>query len=108
MQKSRGSQSLLNVDGFRNPDEYRLKVLRNGETQLVKVDLVETFNWLLGLTVKYVDVIRGIRVVGGQNPDGERVLVLWRNLDETDNDQLDGWFENRDTTLVTLNSILFT
>jgi adenine-specific DNA-methyltransferase len=61
--ESRGSQSLLNVESFRNPDQYKLKVERNGETQLVNVDLVETFNWLLGLTVKHIDVIRGVRVV---------------------------------------------
>ena len=58
-------RSLLNIDGFRNPDEYKLRVERNGETQLVNVDLVETFNWLLGLTVKHIDVIRGVRVVDG-------------------------------------------
>jgi len=69
--ESRGSQSLLNVDGFRNPNEYKLKVERNGETQLVNVDLVETFNWLLGLTVKHIDVIRGVRVVEGTNPENE-------------------------------------
>ncbi len=93
--ESRGSQSLLNIDGFRNPDHYKLKVERNGETQVVNVDLVETFNWLLGLTVKHIDVIRGIRVVEGTNPRGEHVLVLWRNLDETDNDKLDQWFEKQ-------------
>lgn len=89
--ETRGSQSLLNVEQFRKPDEYMLRVERNGETQLVNVDLVETFNWLLGLTVKHIDVIRGVRVVEGTNPDGERVLVLWRNLDETDNGALDKW-----------------
>ena len=94
--ESRGSQSLLNVESFRNPDQYKLKVERNGETQLVNVDLVETFNWLLGLTVKHLDLIRGVRVVEGTNPEGERVLVLWRNLDETDNDALDEWFRKQD------------
>ncbi|HAH47706.1 site-specific DNA-methyltransferase [Gimesia sp.] len=89
------SQSLLNVESFRNPDAYRLTVERDGETQLVNVDLVETFNWLLGLTVRHIDVIRGIRVVEGINPDGERTLVLWRNLDETDNDALDEWFRKQ-------------
>jgi adenine-specific DNA-methyltransferase len=93
--ESRGSQSLLNIDGFRNPDHYKLKVERDGETQLVNVDLIETFNWLLGLTVKHIDVIRGVRVVEGINPKGDRVLVLWRNLDETDNDKLDQWFEKQ-------------
>ncbi|KAA0131597.1 site-specific DNA-methyltransferase [Gimesia chilikensis] len=94
--ESRGSQSLLNVESFRNPDEYKLRVERNGETQLVNVDLVETFNWLLGLTVKHIDVIRGVRVVEGTNPDGDRALVLWRNLDEIDNDALDEWFKKQD------------
>jgi adenine-specific DNA-methyltransferase len=93
--ESRGSQSLLNVDAFRNPDEYKLKVERNGETRLVNVDLVETFSWLLGLTVKHVDVIRGVRVVEGTAPVGDRVLVLWRNIDQTNNDALDAWFEKQ-------------
>ena len=94
--ESRGSQSLLNVESFRNPDEYKLRVERNGETQLVNVDLVETFNWLLGLTVKHIDVIRGVRAVEGTNPEGDRALVLWRNLDEIDNDALDEWFKKQD------------
>ena len=93
--ESRGSQSLLNVESFRNPDAYQLKVERDGETQLVNVDLVETFNWLLGLTVRHIDVIRGVRVVEGTTPDGERTLVLWRKLDETDNDALDEWFRKQ-------------
>ena len=87
--ESRGSQSLLNIEAFRNPDQYKLKVERNGETQFVNVDLVETFNWLLGLTIKHTDVIRGVQVVDGTNQRGERVLVLWRNLDELDSDALD-------------------
>ena len=94
--ETRDSQSLLNIEGFRNPDEYKLKVERDGETVLVNIDLVETFNWLLGLTVKHIDRIRGIRVIEGTNPEGERVLVLWRNLDETDNDALDQWFTKQD------------
>ena len=94
--ESRGSQSLLNIESFRNPDQYKLRVERDGETQLVNVDLVETFNWLLGLTVKHIDVIRGVRVVEGANPEGDRTLVLWRNLDETQNDTLDEWFKKQD------------
>ena len=94
--ESRGSQSLLNVESFRNPDQYKLRVERNGETELVNVDLVETFNWLLGLTVKHIDVIRSVRVVEGTNPDGERTLVLWRDLDDTDNNALNEWFKKQD------------
>lgn len=89
---SKGSKSLLNVDSFRNPDQYLLKVERSGETQLVNVDLVETFNWLLGLTVSHIDVIRGVRVVEGKSPSNERIIIFWRDIDKTCNEALDQWF----------------
>jgi adenine-specific DNA-methyltransferase len=92
-----GSQSLLNLDAFRNPFEYELKVSTGivGETKTVNVDLVETFNYLIGLRVKHIDMIRGVRVVEGTSPGGERVLILWRDVDETNNDALDEWFRRQ-------------
>jgi adenine-specific DNA-methyltransferase len=59
------------------------------------VDLVETFNYLIGLTVRHIDMIRGVRVVEGTSPKGDRVLVLWRDMEEVDNDALDAWFEKQ-------------
>lgn len=52
--ESRGSQSLLNVAAFMDPTAYKLKVKRPGsdESRVVNVDLIETFNWLIGLTVQ--------------------------------------------------------
>lgn len=100
--ESRGSLSLLDIGSFHNPNDYKMQIERNGETQLLNVDLVETFNWLLGLTVKHIDVIplkKGgptVRVVEGTSPNGDRVLVLWRNIDQMDNDALDKWFEKQD------------
>lgn len=86
--------SLLNVAAFADPFAYTLKVatVSVGETRPVQVDLVETFNFLIGLKVKTVDTIRGIRVVTGENLAGERILVLWRKVAETDSDALDTWF----------------
>ena len=54
--ETRGSQSLLNVAAFSDPTAYKLKVKRPGsdESREVNVDLLETFNWLIGLTVKHV------------------------------------------------------
>ena len=54
--ETRGSQSLLNVQAFSDPTAYRLKVKRPGsdESREVNVDLLETFNWLIGLTVKHI------------------------------------------------------
>ena len=87
--ESRGSQTLLNIENFDDPWNYKLLVGAGsvGETRPVNVDLVETFNWLLGLKVKHIDRIRGFRVIEGENPKGEKVLVIWRkvrDLDETD------------------------
>lgn len=93
--ESRGSHSLLNVESFSKPDQYKLKVERNGQTQLVNVDLIETFNFLLGLKVKLFDAIKSVRVVEGVNPDGDRVLILWRDLEETSSDALDDWFKKQ-------------
>ena len=57
----------------------------------MNVDLVETFNWLLGLKVKHMDRIGGFQVIEGENPTGEKVLVIWRkvrDLDETDTEKI--------------------
>ena len=108
--ETRGSQSLLNVQAFTDPTAYTLKVKRPGsdESREVNVDLRETFNWLIGLTVRHIAVPRAFsaaferdserrlrlrgrlkqaadgpywfRTVTGATPDGRRTLVIWRKL----------------------------
>ena len=91
--ESRGNQALLNIDNFDDPWNYKLLVGSGsvGETKPVNADLVETFNWLLGLKVKHIDRISGFQVIEGENPKGEKVLVIWRkvrDLDETDPEKI--------------------
>ena len=92
--ETQGSPSLLNVTAFTDPWNYTLDVATGtaGETRPVAVDLVETFNWLLGLTVRHTDYLRGVCAVDGTNPGGERVLILWRNTAEVDAEALNEWF----------------
>ena len=108
--ETRGSQSLLNVQAFTDPTAYKLKVKRPGsdESREVDVDLLETFNWLIGLTVRHIAApqafsaafkrdsekrlrLKGrlkqeeggpywFRTVTGITPDGRRTLVIWRKL----------------------------
>ena len=108
--ETRGSQSLLNVQAFTDPTAYKLKVKRPGsdESREVNVDLLETFNWLIGLTVRHIAAPRAFsaaferdgekrlrlkgrlkeaadgpywfRTVTGTTPDGRRTLVIWRKL----------------------------
>jgi adenine-specific DNA-methyltransferase len=109
--ETRGSQSLLNVAAFRDPTAYRLSVKRPGadESREVCVDLLETFNWLIGLTVEAIAApqvfsaaferdaenrlqLKGGRIkadpkglfwfrrVEGKLPDGRKALIVWRKL----------------------------
>jgi adenine-specific DNA-methyltransferase len=87
-----GSPTLLDVEQFRRPFDYRLLVTGNdGVLQPQPVDLVTTFNFLLGLAVQTIrhyeyegnPIVR----VTGLNPDGKQVCVLWRNV--LPSDQLD-------------------
>jgi len=86
-----GSPSLLNIDAFEDPFNYKLNIAEGsvGETKPVNVDLVETFNYLLGLRVKHIDTIRDYRVVEGYSPKDEKVLVIWRNTKEKSNEDLE-------------------
>ena len=117
--ETRNSQSLLNVQAFTDPTAYKLKVKRPGsdESTVVNVDLLETFNWLLGLSVRHIAAAQTFsatferdsekrlqlknrlrqdaegpywfRTVTGSTPDGSRTLVIWRKLsDEQEKDNL--------------------
>jgi adenine-specific DNA-methyltransferase len=94
--ESQGSPSLLNLDQFEDPFNYKLNVYRNGESQPVNVDMVETFNYLLGLKVQQTEFIRGFKVVRGELLNGEKVLIIWRNLKEKSNEELDNFFTKQD------------
>ena len=106
--ETRNSPSLLNIEMFSDPENYRLKVrsATGDETRNTKIDLLETFNFLLGLRVEHIavpihfdakfsqsefgrwqaDVKRvddgrwWFRTVYGTNPNGQEVLVVWRNM----------------------------
>jgi len=51
--ETRGSQSLLNIDAFADPNAYTLRIKKPGSDEYAvrHVDLVETFNYLIGLRV---------------------------------------------------------
>lgn len=95
--ESKGSQSLLNVQAFADPFSYTLNIATDtvGETKRTNVDLVETFNCLLGIRVKHIDTIRGFRVVHGTTQAGEKVLVIWRKVEENPNAKLDEFFQKQ-------------
>lgn len=117
--ESRGS--LLNVDAFANPFAYTMKITEKNECRERPVDLAETFNYLIGLTVvrrsavSYwhskpaehpayegaVDLVSDLngqyafRQIEGTLPDGRRALVIWRTVTDdliASNAALDAFF----------------
>ena len=114
-----GSTSLLNVEKLNKPFSYKMDITRNLESAERTIDLVETFNYLIGLTVvkshalasydadfateKYGAVSAALKAgdtykfkaVEGTVPTGDKTLVLWREMTgdiEKDNAALDAYF----------------
>ena len=58
--------------------------------------MVETFNYLIGLKVHKVERIKEFKLVTGENLNGDKILVIWRNQDKTSNDDLNRFVEKLD------------
>lgn len=114
--------SLLDIDSFKTPFSYKLKINENNETKEKVIDLCETFNYLLGLSVvqqsavtyfkaepdedgtyegavrltKNIDGEYAFKQIEGKLPDGRRALVIWRIVTDdliSSNAALDAYFE---------------
>jgi adenine-specific DNA-methyltransferase len=81
--ETRDSPCQFNVAKLERPFEYTLWIMRDGVREKETVDLVETFNYLLGLHVKRVCRFDedGIiyRVVHGDK-NGKTITVIWRTM----------------------------
>lgn len=117
--ESRGS--LLDLEQFKTPFSYHMKITEHNETKNKRVDLVETFNYLIGISVVHQSTISyfhaeldtagsyegavqlkkddggtfGFKQVEGKLPDGRRALVIWRTITDDlleSNAALDAYF----------------
>lgn len=95
--ESRGS--IINTDSFRKPFDYRLKIAvdSSGASESRKVDLVETFNYLLGLCVESQErhIDKGYIMVEGKMKNGATVLIVWRDCDKIDSAELNNLLEKK-------------
>lgn len=84
--------SRLSVADFRRPFEYKLNITVDsaGAYDEKTIDLVETFNHLIGLKVKSFDSQRelGFVLVSGKLPTGEKTLVVWRDVERVEYEKL--------------------
>ncbi|WP_457641285.1 site-specific DNA-methyltransferase [Persephonella sp.] len=85
--ETKKSRTFLNIDKMKDPFNYKLKVIENYQQKIVNVDLVETFNYLLGLNVSRYKVLedngRKYVFVFGEK-DGKKIAIIWRNVKDID------------------------
>lgn len=95
MLSEESKDSLLNTDNFRTPFNYEMDIATDsaGATERKPIDLVETFNFLIGLHVKSIEsnIERGFVRVEGTLPSGERTLILWRDCDKIGYEKLNDY-----------------
>lgn len=92
-------EQLLNIEAFKNPFNYKLNITKNNELIPTNIDLVETFNYLIGLQVKRIQRTSAFKTIEGVTNDGGKVLVIWRNLEESNNDDLNTFVKKMDYNL---------
>jgi adenine-specific DNA-methyltransferase len=71
--ETKGSQSLLNIEAFSDPTAYTLDVKRPGSDEVFtrNVDLIETFNYLIGMSVEHISVPQSFNANFKRTPDPE-------------------------------------
>ncbi|MEI8246326.1 MAG: site-specific DNA-methyltransferase [Lentisphaerota bacterium] len=94
--ESRGS--ILSTNNFKKPFDYALNIAADsaGATTRQSIDLVETFNYLIGLRLKTCNYRpeRGIAIIEGTLPGGESTLILWRDCDKVGYEELNKYCES--------------
>ena len=71
--ETKDSPSLLNIDSFADPSSYVLKIKKPGsdEYEEKNIDLIETFNWLIGLHIDHIDAWRAYGATFKREEDPE-------------------------------------
>ena len=85
--------SLLNVKDFLKPFSYQMNITTDsaGAFERKTIDLVETFNYLIGLNIQEADyqLDKGYVQITGKLRTGEYTTVLWRDCEKIGYAQLD-------------------
>ncbi|KMV26330.1 site-specific DNA-methyltransferase [Acinetobacter baumannii] len=86
-------ESLLNVKDFLKPFSYQMNITTDsaGAFERKTIDLVETFNYLIGMNVQEVDyqLDKGYAQITGKLRTGEYTTVLWRDCEKIGYAELD-------------------
>jgi adenine-specific DNA-methyltransferase len=82
--------SLLDIEQMKNPFNYKMEIRDDDESKDRDIDLIETFNYLLGLKVRSIRQLenndRKYRIVTGER-DNDKITVVWRPVKDDDGEE---------------------
>ena len=85
--ETRDNPCRFNIEKLTKPFDYTLKITQGNELKEETVDLVETFNYLLGLHVKQIRTFTNngtyYRAVLGTK-DEDDIAIIWRDTEDLD------------------------
>lgn len=84
-------KSLLDLDKLEKPFGYKLKISTDtvGVTKDKDINIVDTFNYILGVKVISEDLVNGIKIIIGEMEGVGKTLIIWRDIQDVDNSKLD-------------------
>lgn len=77
---------------FPGPYTQSIESMRGGVRTLTEVDLPETFNYLLGLSVHARNSFGKILAISGVDYLQRHCLVIWREIAAVNDDEINAWF----------------
>lgn len=102
--ESMNSDTFLNIEKLSEPFDYVMNIMNKREIYTKKIDIIETFNFLIGLNISKNYAMRSfdyeitrtllgkievtltsgettkIKVIEGTLPNGKKSIVIWRSL----------------------------
>lgn len=82
-------QNWMHTDWMANPFGVKMQIAHGNETTEQTIDVVETFNYLLGLNVeKTLWPAEGMQIVMGTTRRGKRTMIIWRNTAQVTDEEV--------------------
>ena len=97
MLQTETNSHLVKDEYFLHPFSMKMKITRLNEQKDTNVDMVETFNYLIGMYVERIiwPADNVCIVFGHQHGSEKPTVVIWRDMDATDNEALKNLFSEQ-------------
>lgn len=97
MLQTETNSRMVKDEYFLHPFSVKMKITRLNEQKDTNVDMVETFNYLIGLHVERMmwPADNVCIVIGYRHGSNEPTIVIWRDMYATDNDALKTLFKEQ-------------